>query len=56
MAVVNACIIYRLIHRSNSISTKDFQRAVAISYLLKGLGKRVMQGRHLVTHSLPKSP
>ena len=43
MAVVNACIIYWLIHGPNSISAKDFRRVVAISYLQKGHEKRVTQ-------------
>ena len=47
MAVVNACIIYRLIRGPNSISTKDSRRAVAVRYLQKAQEKRVMQGRPL---------
>ena len=56
MAVVNACIIYRLIHGPNSISTKDFRRAVALSYLQKGHGKLVMQGRALGYPFISKTP
>ena len=42
MAMVHACIIYRLIHGPKSISTKGFSRDVAVSYSQKGHGKRIM--------------
>ena len=50
MAVVNSFVLYRLIHGSNSISIKDFCRAIATTYLKLGYGSRVMRGRPL---SLP---
>ena len=56
MAVVNTCIIYRRIHRPDSISTKDFRRAVAVSYLQKGHGKRARQGRLLSYPFTSKTP
>ena len=56
MAVVNACIIWRLIHGTTSISTKDFQRVVAVSYLRKGHEKRVMQDRSLSYPFSSKTP
>ena len=56
MAVVNACIIYQLIHGPNSISAKDFRRAVAVSYLQIGNGKRVMQDRPLSYPFTSKTP
>ena len=56
LAVVNACIIHRLIHGSNSISTKDFQRTVAVSYLQKGHEKRIMQSRPLSYPFTSESP
>ena len=56
LAVVNACIIHRLIHGSNSISTKDFRRIVAVSYLQKGHEKRIMQGRPLIDPFTSKTP
>ena len=55
MAVVNVWMIYRLIHGPNSISTKDFGRAVAVSYFEKGHESVSCKADHLVTYSLPKS-
>ena len=52
MAVVNSFVLYRLIHGFNSISVKDFRRAIATTYLKLGHGSRVMRGRSL---SLPST-
>ena len=52
MAVVNSFVPYRFIHGSNSISIKDFRRAIATIYLKLGHGSRVMRGRPL---SLPST-
>ena len=56
MGIVNACIIYRLILEPNAISPKDFRRAVAVSCLQKGHGKRVMQGGPLSYPFTSKTP
>lgn len=45
MALVNASIIYRNIHGSDSMTMKDFRRAVAIKYLKLGIGKIVLKSR-----------
>ena len=47
MAVVNNFVLYRLIHGSNSISIKEFRRAIATTYVKLGHGSRVMRGRPL---------
>ena len=52
MTLVNSFVLYRLIHGSNSISIKDFRRAIATTYLKQGHGSRVMRGRPL---SLPST-
>ena len=52
MAVVNSFVLHRLILGSNSISIKDFRRAIATTYLKLGHGSRVMRGRSL---SLPST-
>ena len=52
MAVVNSFVPYRLIHGSNSISIKDFCRAITTTYLKLGHGSRVIRGRPL---SLPST-
>ena len=46
-AVVNSFVPCRLIYGSNSISIKDFPRAIATTYLKLGHGARVMRGRPL---------
>ena len=56
MAVVNAWIIYWLIHGPNSISAKDFRRAVAISYLQKDHEKRFTQDRPISYPFTSKNP
>ena len=47
MAVANSFVLHRLIHGSNSISIKDFGRAIATTYLKLGHGSRVMRERPL---------
>lgn len=45
MALVNASILYRNIHRCNSMTMKDFRRAVTVKYLKLGIGRKVLKGR-----------
>ena len=52
MAVVNSFVLYRLIRVSNSISIKDFRRAIAITYLKLGHVSRVIRESAL---SLPST-
>ena len=51
-AVVNACIIYRLIHGPNSISAKDFE-AVAEAISRKVMESVSCKADYSVTYSLP---
>ncbi|KAG8226269.1 hypothetical protein J437_LFUL004826 [Ladona fulva] len=47
MSIVNAYLLYRDIHGKQSISIKDFSRAITVPYLKLGYGKRVQRGRPL---------
>ena len=44
MELVNASILYRNIHGCNSMTIKDFRRAVFVKYLKLRIGRKVLNG------------
>lgn len=53
IAVVNTFLLYRRIHESKSITLKDYNRKLAVTYFKKGYSRSVVKGR--TTSFIPTS-
>lgn len=53
IAVVNTFLLYRRIHGSKSITLKDYNRKLAVTYFKKGYSRSVVKGR--TTSFIPTS-